>query len=110
VTTGTFKVGRWRRATRVSDNRVAEGPIVLDDIEITVSLHYRDSRLYWISFPRNVRWLNQISLHSLTTALVQRLKATQSEIYWSAIDRASPADRADLQAKVRLHLLKGGQP
>jgi hypothetical protein len=104
VTTGSFRVGRWHRATRASDHKIAEGAIVLGDLEITVSLHLRDSRLYWLSFPRGVRWLNRTSLHSLTMALVTTLKKTQSEIYCRSVDRATPEGRADLRAQVRQRL------
>jgi hypothetical protein len=110
MTTGTFRLGKWRRSTRSGDYRIAEGPLVFGDIEITVSLHCRDLRLYWLTFPKNTCWLNRVSLHWLTQAVVTRLKETQSEIYWASIDRATPEDRADLQGRVRLHLHQGGRP
>jgi hypothetical protein len=101
----SFRLGRWRRSTRSSGSghRIAEGDLLYGHVKMSCSLHLQGTT-YWLSFPRGVDWQDRNSLHRLTKALVDRLRAEQSEVFWSATERATSEGRADLQGRVRRQL------
>jgi hypothetical protein len=112
VTDNSFRLGKWHRSTRSGDYRIAEGGLIFAGlVSVTVILHRRDEKIYWVTFPRSVAWTGgRNALHRLVQALVKKLKAQHSELFWPGVDRATPADRAELQGRVRQYLHQGGRP
>lgn len=96
----TVRLGRWRRVSRFTDNKVAEGSLIFGALQISVTLHHKNG-LFWLTFPNRVQWKDNNSLHRLTKAVVTALKTTQSGVFWTAIDagagmRHSAIDRGSL--------------
>jgi hypothetical protein len=106
MTIDTFRLGRWRRSTSSRNYKIAEGPVIFGPLEITCTLHRKES-VHWLVFPNRTVWRDRSGLHRLIAAAVRRLQLEQPELFQST----TPAARTELQGRLQQRLVpfKGQQ-